>query len=127
MVSPAPDRRAPDRSRREDLEQPRAQPPIRWPRPDPVWLGYVALWAAGLFLALFVPALLVSPSARTAPPREVWTAFAATVAGSIVMIGAAALLWRRTRDAAPLIMGGIPAFATIAGGAILTASKLTGT
>ncbi|HEY6795646.1 MAG TPA: hypothetical protein VI248_13290 [Kineosporiaceae bacterium] len=113
--------------RQEDASPARAQPPIRWSRPHPVSVALVALWAVGAFIALFVPALLVSPGAETAPPRDVWTAFGFTVAGAIVMILASVVLWRRRDDAAVLIMGGIPAFATIVGGAILTASRLTGT
>jgi hypothetical protein len=90
-------------------------------------MGLVALWAVGAFVALFVPALIVSPMAQTAPSRNVWIAFTATIAGAAIMVAASVVLWRRRNDAAVLIMGGIPAFATIAGGVILTASRLTGT
>jgi hypothetical protein len=116
----------PSSRQQEDASPPRAQPPIRWPRPNPGSVALVALWAAGAFVALFVPAFLVSPTVETAPPRDVWTAFTLTVVGALIMILASALLWRRGRDASVLIMGAIPAFATIVGGAILTASKLTG-
>jgi len=121
MVTPAPG------SREQEVAPDRAQPPIRWPHFDRASVGLVALWAVGGFVALFLPALLVSPAADTAPARDVWTAFAVTVAGALVMVGAATLLWRRKGDASVLVMGAVPAFATIAGGAILTASKLTGT
>ena len=122
MVTPAS-----SNQRREDAGEVRAQAPIRWPHPTGAAVALVALWIVGLALALFVPAAIVSPMARTAPSGHVWTAFAVTILGSAVMIGAASLLWRRTGDAAFFIMGAVPAFATIAGGAIFAASKLTGT
>jgi len=102
------------------------QPPIRWPHPSGFGLAMVALWAAGLLLALLVPMSLVPLSVKQAPPADVWTAFAVTLAGAFVMIAASVVLWRRVNDAAVLIMGAIPGFSCIVGGVILTASKLTG-
>jgi len=122
MVTPAP-----SSQQREDDNQTRAQPPIRWPHPSAVSLGLVALWAAGVFVAIFVPALIVPPSVRTAPANEVWTAFTLTIVGAGLMILSSTLLWRRTRDVSFFIMGAVPAFAGIAGGAIFAAAKLTGT
>ena len=127
MVTPTSGRRE-----RRDAAAPapapeRAQAPIRWPHPSLAEVGLVALWVAGLALALFVPALIVSPGVRFAPPRDVWTAFTVTVAGALLMLVAASLLWRRTHDYAYMIMGGVPAATTIIGAAILAASKLTGT
>lgn len=122
MVTPASSNR-----RRADAGEERAQAPIRWPHPSGASVALVGLWVAGLALALFVPAAIVSPMAVTAPAGRVWTAFTITIVGSLVMVAAATLLWRRTRDAAFFIMGAVPAFATIAGGSIFAASKLTGT
>jgi hypothetical protein len=122
MVPPASSSRP-----RDDVGEERAQAPIRWPHLNAVSVGLVVLWAVGVFVAIFVPALIVSPSARTAPPREVWTAFTATIVGAGIMITAASLLWRRSRDVAYFIMGAVPAFAGIAGGAIFAGAKLSGT
>jgi hypothetical protein len=122
MVTPASSSRQPEASPDD-----RAQPPIRWPHPDRESLGLVLLWAVGLFLALFVPALFVAPTATKPPAADVWKAFASTLVGALVMLGAAGILWRRKADASVLLMGAVPAFACVAGGIILTAAKLTGT
>jgi hypothetical protein len=120
MVTPAS-----SRTRQEDAPE-RAQPPIRWARPAGDTLGLIALWAVGAAVALAIPALIVPPSVRTAPPHDVWTAFAITIAGALIMLVAAVVLARRKQDPAWMIMGAIPASITIVGAAILAASKLTG-
>jgi hypothetical protein len=122
MVTPASSSRS-----QEDVTEDRAQPPIRWPHPTLAHAGLVALWGVGVFVAIFVPAFIVSPGARTAPSGDVWLAFGTTVVGAGIMILAASLLWRRTRDVAYFVMGAVPAFAGLAGGAIFAAAKLSGT
>jgi hypothetical protein len=112
-------------ARQADVPE-RAQPPIRWGRPSGASVALVGLWAVGAAVALFIPAMIVPPSVRTAPPDDVWTAFTITIVGSIVMLVASVLLSRRKKDPAFLIMGGVPATVTIVGAAILAASKLTG-
>lgn len=99
--------------------------PFRRPRPSGVELGFFALWLVGLALALFVPALIVGPGETDAPEGRIWTAFSLTVVGALVMMAAAALMWRRSRDSEVLLFGGVPAVACIAGGIIITATKLT--
>ncbi|MFN8074960.1 MAG: hypothetical protein U0Q15_21110 [Kineosporiaceae bacterium] len=103
----------------------RSVAPFRRPRPSRAELGYFGLWVLGLVLALFVPALVVGPTQTDAPAGRVWGAFAITVAGALVMIGAAMLMWRRSKDSTVLVFGGVPAVACIAGGVILVATKLT--
>jgi hypothetical protein len=114
-------------SQQEDSPVDRAQPPFRWPHPDTRTVGIVLVWAVGLFVALFVPALFVAPTATKPPSADVWKAFSSTIIGALIMLGAAGVLWRRRADSSVLLMGAVPAFATIAGGVILTAAKLTGT
>ena len=121
MVTPASDSRP-----RDDASETRAQAPIRWPHFNATSVGLALLWAVGVFVAIFVPAFIVSPSVRTAPPRDVWTAFTATIVGALVMIFASSMLWRRSRDVGFFIIGSVPAFAGIVGGAIFAASKLSG-
>lgn len=104
----------------------RAQAPIRWPHPDGTTLALVGVWAVGVLIALFVPALFVAPTATNPPTGQVWLAFASTLVGSTVMLVAATGLWRRSKDSAVLLLGGVPAVACVAGGIILTAAKLTG-
>ena len=112
---------------RDVAAPPRAQPPIRWPRPDRGTLLLVLAWAAGMFIALFVPALFVAPTQTNPPSGQVWLAFSSTVVGSLIMLGAASALWRRNKDSAVLVLGGVPAVACVAGGIILAATKLAGT
>jgi hypothetical protein len=110
----------------QQVGEDRAQPPIRWPHPSQKDLGLIALWAVGIFVALFVPALFVAPTAHHPPTGDVLKAFGSTVVGSAIMIAAAAALWREKADASILLMGVVPAVSCIAGGVILTASKLAG-
>lgn len=105
----------------------RAQAPLRWPHPDRLTVTLVVTWAVGLVVALLVPAMIVGPGERNAPAAEVWTAFGITVLGAVVMLGAAAALYRHARDWAVMVWGMIPAFSVIVGGVILTTVKLTAT
>lgn len=102
----------------------RAQPPIRWPHPDRFSLALAGLWLVGLIVALFVPAMFVPPNAQDPEPAAVWTAFSFTGVGAALMLVAAGLMWRRSRDPMVLVFGGVPAFACVAGGVVLTATKL---
>jgi nitrate reductase gamma subunit len=104
----------------------RAQPPIRWPHPDRSTVGLIAVWAVGVIVALFVPALFVAPTAKNPPTGDVMLALGSTLVGSAIMIGVAMLLWRRKADSSILLMGLVPAVSCVAGGIILAASKLNG-
>jgi hypothetical protein len=84
----------------------------------------VALWAAGLLVALALPAAIVNPTAENPPAGDVRLALGCTVLGSIIMIISAVILQRRTRDSGLLVLGLVPAAVCIAGGAILAASKI---
>lgn len=103
----------------------RAQAPIRWPHPSRGSLAVFGVWAVGAVVALFVPAFIVGPGEQAASTSAVWTAFSMTVLGAVIMIAALAVLWRRTKDSGALVLGCVPAIAVVAGGVILTASKLT--
>jgi hypothetical protein len=106
--------------------QERAQAPIRWPRPDPATLGFVGVWAVGIFVAVFVPALIVPPNEKHPATGAVWLAFSTTVVGATVMMLTAVGLWRRGRDSSVFVMGAVPAVSCVAGGIILAATKLAG-
>ena len=121
MVTPAA-----GNQHRQDVAEERAQAPIRWPHPNSRDLSLVALWAVGIFVALFLPALFVAPTAKNPAHGQVFLAFGSTLVGSAIMLAAAGLLWRRKSDASLLLMGAVPAVSCIAGGIILTATKLTG-
>jgi hypothetical protein len=105
----------------------RAQPPIRWPRPDAVGVVLILLWLAGVALALFVPALIVSPGKEVAPTEDVVWALVCTVVGTLVMMTTAYILYRRTREVGFAVLGAVPAFSCLAMGIVLAATKLTGT
>ena len=111
------------RSDHPTTEAPRAQPPIRWPRPDAATLRSVGVWVLGLIIALAVPALIVSPGAKSAPIGRVLTALAFTFIGAGVMLLASYGLWRRHRDPLVFVAGAVPAIACVAGGVIIAASK----
>lgn len=102
----------------------RAQPPIKWPHPRGASVAVVGLWLVGLIIALAIPAMIVGPGEENAEPSAVWTAFAITVVGAAIMIAAATMLWRRTKDSGALLLGTVPAISVVIGGVILAAVKL---
>jgi hypothetical protein len=102
---------------------PRAQAPIRWPRPDRASLMFTAVWAVGLAIALVTPAFIVSPGQKSAGGGEVLLALTMTVFGALIMLIAAFGLWRQHREPLVSILGAVPAIACVAGGIMLAATK----
>lgn len=104
----------------------RAQPPIRWPRPNRSSVLTIALWGLGLLVGLLIPATIVPPTQATATVGEAWTAFSITVLGAAMMVSATAWQFRRTRDASILILGVVPGSTLVVGGIILATVKVLG-
>lgn len=107
-------------------EEERAQAPIRWPRPDRYTLVLGAVWLVGLLVAIAVPALIQSPSARNPDVGTTWFAFLFTCIGAGIMLTCSVLQYRRKRDASVLALSGVAAAAVFLGGIILVATKLGG-
>ena len=107
-------------------EDGRAQAPIRWPRPDRPTLAIGAVWIAGLLIALVVPALIQSPSAKNPEVGRTWFAFLFTVIGAGIMLTCSLVQYRRKRDGSVLALTGVCAAAVFLGGIILVATKLGG-
>jgi hypothetical protein len=105
----------------------RAQPPIRWPKPDGVGVVLILIWLVGVVFALAVPGLIVSPGALKAPTEDVLWALASTVLGTLLMMVSAYILYRRTHEVGFAVLGAVPAFSCLAMGIVLAATKLTGT
>jgi LPXTG-motif cell wall-anchored protein len=105
-------------------EEERAQAPIRWPRPDSFTLGLIAAWVVGLVIALAVPALIVPPTAQHPSAGQTWFAYAFTLLGALIMLGASVVHYRRKKDASVFTLGAVSAIAMILGGIILVATKL---
>jgi nitrate reductase gamma subunit len=103
----------------------RAQAPIRWSRPEGTFLSATAVWLVGLVTALLVPAAIVPPSSVTAEPTKIWTAFAVSVVGAILLLGSTIFYYRRKGDSAVLILGLVPAFSTVVGGVIFATTMLS--
>lgn len=103
----------------------RAVAPIRWPHPDKRSWALLGLWVAGMFVALFFPALIVPPGAEDPAVGAVWLAFSITVVGAAMMVASAYGFWRRYHDNSIAVFGGVPALAVIFGGLILATVKLT--
>lgn len=104
---------------------PRAQPPIRWPRPDAPTIIAVLLWVVGLVIALAVPAAIVPPGSRDADPRDVWTAFAVSVVGAAIVLFSMGSVYKRRNEPSALILGLVPAFAVVTGGVIFATTMLS--
>lgn len=79
---------------------------------------------AALLFALVAPALVVPPGRANAPTGQVLLAVGLTVLGVLVALAIALLAYRRTRNFSWLIIGLVPSFALLAGGAIMAATKL---
>jgi|SRR5215212_5874645 hypothetical protein len=107
-------------------EEERAQAPIRWPRPDRFTLVLVAVWVAGLVIALAVPALIVPPTEQHPSTGQTWLAFVFTAIGAAIMLTVSTIHYRRTREASVLTLSGVAAVAVVLGGIILVATKLGG-
>jgi hypothetical protein len=103
----------------------RAQAPIRWPKADATTIGATAVWVVGLVVALAVPALIVPPGSRGADPTDIWTAFAVSVVGAALVLFSMGFLWKRKGEAGLLILGLVPAFATVSGGIIFATTMLS--
>ena len=105
----------------------RAQAPIRFPKPNAIDSVLVLIWAAGVLVALVAPMLFVRPGELTADTPDIIRAVTCTLVGSTLMIVSSYILYRRTHEVGAFVLGGVPAFACMAGGIILAATKLTGT
>jgi hypothetical protein len=106
--------------------QDKALAPIRWPHPGWKTLSLIGLWMVGGLLAVFVPALIVPPTAGRAPTGEVLAALSCTLAGAAVMAGVGFTFLRRHEDPVALAFGVVPAITVTIGGLIMAATKLTG-
>jgi hypothetical protein len=104
----------------------RAQPPIRWPRPNRSSLLTIAFWALGLLVALLIPAMIVPPGQKTASVSAAWTAFSFTVLGAAMMIAATSWHYLRTKDSGILLLGLVPGGSVILGGIMLATVKILG-
>ena len=114
QVTRDPSRHAPER----------AMAPIRWPHPGSGTFMLIGVWVLGMLIAVFVPALIVPPGAQEAPTGEVFAAFACTVAGAAVMIGAGWRLHRKYDEPLAWSFGLVPGVTVVVGGIIMAATKL---
>jgi hypothetical protein len=119
-----PEHRCPMPTPMSDQDE-RAQAPIRWPRPDSTTITAIVIWLVGLVVALLVPAAIVPPGSETAEPGRIWTAFAVSVVGAAITLGATAFHARRKGDSAVLILGLVPAFSAVVGGVIFATTMLS--
>ncbi len=115
----------PTSDRRDQHQDDRAQAPIRWPRPDGTTVTAVVMWLVGLAVALLVPAAIVPPGSETAEPSRIWTAFAVSVVGAAITLGATVFHVRKKGDSAVLILGLVPAFSAVVGGVIFASTMLS--
>jgi hypothetical protein len=96
---------------------------VRGFRPSRPTLVLAAVWVVGLLIAVAVPAAIAPPNESSPGAGRLWLAFAFSALGAGVMLTVAALVYRRTKDAAALVLGAVPAVSVILGGLILVATK----
>lgn len=104
--------------------RPRKAPLRPSPKPSRQNLLSLAVIALGYFVGLAAPWLVVSPTQPHAPMTKVLLAFGLTLLGVAISLAAGGLAFWRERTYGWLIITWMPAVALVAGGAILTASKL---
>lgn len=118
-----PDQAAPD-SRSPGQPAERAMAPIRWPHPGRATLGLVGVWVLGMLVAVFVPAVVVPPTATTAATGAVLLAFTFTLLGAAIMIATGWMMHRRHDEPLAWAFGLVPAITVVVGGIIMVAAKL---
>ncbi len=96
----------------------------RWPRPDVRSIGLFAIWTLGIAVATVLPFLIVPPTSSEPEPARVGIAFAVTMLGVAIFVGAGLLLFRHLKSQAVLVFALVPAVSIISGGVILTATLL---
>ncbi|HEX5533162.1 MAG TPA: hypothetical protein VFX33_05425 [Actinomycetales bacterium] len=102
----------------------RAVPPVRWPHPGWATIALILAWFLALLLAALVPALIVSPTASSAPGGKVLLAFLCTVAGAGIMAVIGAVLHRMHNTPIAWSFGMVPAITVFIGGIIIAMTKL---
>ncbi|WP_336923838.1 hypothetical protein [Aquipuribacter sp. SD81] len=96
----------------------------RWPHPDGVSVLLFLLWVVGVLVATVIPFLIVPPQSDDPAASQVGIAFAVTMLGVAIFVGAGLLLWRHLRLQAVLVFALVPAVSIVSGGVILTATLL---
>ncbi|MFP5347722.1 MAG: hypothetical protein ACLGIA_11940 [Actinomycetes bacterium] len=102
----------------------RAVAPVKWPHPGWPTLAMIGIWVVGMFIAVFVPALIVPPTEVGAPGSKVLLAFLATVVGAIVMAVVGSILHKWHNAPLAWSFGLVPAVAVVIGGMIIAMTKL---
>ncbi|WP_380169142.1 hypothetical protein [Jannaschia sp. R86511] len=111
-------------ARREAEYTARGHRPTRWPHPDVRSIGLFAIWTLGVAVSTVVPFILVPPTSAAPDPGQVGLAFAATMLGVAIFVGAGLLLWRHLKVQSVLVFALVPAVSIVSGGVILTATLL---
>jgi|GEM_PF-2219609 len=96
----------------------------RWPRPDVRSIGLFAIWTLGIAVSTVVPFIIVPPTSSQPDAGQVGLAFAATMLGVLIFVGAGLLLFRHLKSQAVLVFALVPAVSIVSGGVILTATLL---
>jgi hypothetical protein len=92
-------------------------------RPHPIDVISVILIGGSLVLAVAIPGLIVSPTAKTAPGDKLGLAFAITCAGILVAVLTGIFQYRRTGNWVWFLVAATPAVAVFCSGAIFAATK----
>lgn len=119
----AHDRGTQDRTAPEQTTE-RAMAPIRWPHPGRATLGLLGVWVVGMLVAIFVPAVVVPPTATDAETGPVMLAFGFTLVGAAIMITAGWLLHKKYDEPLAWSFGLVPGVTVVIGGIIMVATKL---
>lgn len=112
------------RARDEAEYRAREHRTTRWPRPDVRSIGLFALWTLGIAVATVIPFLIVPPTSNDPQAAQVGIAFAVTMLGVAIFVGAGLLLFRHLKNQAVLVFALVPAVSIVSGGVILTATLL---
>ncbi len=95
-----------------------------WPHPDVRSIGLFAIWTLGIAVSTVLPFLIVPPTSSSPESGQVGIAFAVTMVGVAIFVGAGLLLSKHLKSQAVLVFALVPAVSIVSGGVILTATLL---
>ncbi|NAZ76854.1 hypothetical protein GTQ99_15710 [Kineococcus sp. T13] len=106
-------------------EEQRFRAPVRWSRPSSGTLVALGVWVVGLVLAGLVPLFLLGADPyESASGGLIVTGLCFTLAGSLVMVLSAYLLYRKSGSIGAAILAFVPSFVFAVLGILMATMKV---
>lgn len=106
-------------------EEQRALAPMKWTKPTPGTVMALGIWVVGLVLAGIVPLFLLGANPyEAAPGGRIAVGLVFTLAGALVMVFSAYLLYRKSGSIGAAILAFVPSFVFATLGILMTTMKV---